>query len=221
MPRIYHLISRLLCAALVPGCIVDSSGSDTQAATTTATTSTTGSSLSGSATSASAGTASDSVPTTTTTTTSGPDSSSNPGTSEPCGMFLACDDMPSSERQCDNFAQDCPEGQKCAAVSSEAGSFWDALKCVDVTGTDGPGDAYTVDGVASGIDSCDPGLTCANAGLAGKGCSDAPTGCCTPFCKFPGGACPNPDQQCVQYFDPMTLLPGDPMLDIGFCGITI
>ncbi len=318
MPRHHRLISRLLCAAaLVPGCIVDSSGSDTQGgATTTATTSTTASSLSGSATSASGGTASDSTPTTTTTTTSGADSTGNPWTSEPCGVFLACDDMPSSERQCDNFAQDCPEGQKCAAYSSEAGPYWDALKCVDVTGTDGPGDPCTVDGLATGIDSCvegamcwwldqegvghcialctgtpeapvcennadctingegtlnvcypkcdplaqdclgsdmacyavsdffvcepdasgpegqtndpcefdtscDPGLTCTNAGLVGKGCSEAPTGCCTPFCKFPGGACPNPDQQCVQYFDPMQLPPGDPKLAIGVCGISI
>jgi hypothetical protein len=44
-------------------------------------------------------------------------------------------------------------------------------------------------------------------------------GCCTPFCEFPDGACPNPDQQCVQWFDPMMLPEGDPQLDIGFCGV--
>ena len=68
------------------------------------------------------------------------------------------------------------------------------------------------------INVCDKGLMCADATFVGAGCLDA-LGCCTPFCKFPGGACPNPDQECVQYFDPMQLPENDPQLNIGVCGI--
>jgi hypothetical protein len=28
-------------------------------------------------------------------------------------------------------------------------------------------------------------------------------GCCQPFCKFPDSPCPNPDQECLQWYDPM------------------
>jgi len=66
---------------------------------------------------------------------------------------------------------------------------------------------------------CDSGLMCAEAATVGMGCAPGSTGCCTPFCTFPDGACPNPDQQCVQYFDPSQLPPNDPYLDIGFCGL--
>ena len=68
------------------------------------------------------------------------------------------------------------------------------------------------------INVCDKGLMCADAAFVGTGCLDV-FGCCTPFCKFPGGACPNPDQQCVQYFDPMQLPENDPQLGIGVCGL--
>lgn len=65
----------------------------------------------------------------------------------------------------------------------------------------------------------DPGLMCAYAALVGLGCLEGSMGCCTPFCMYPDGACPNPDQQCVQYFDPIDLPADDPWLDIGFCGV--
>ena len=315
MPRRYHLISRLLGAALLPGCLVDTSDSETQSGgtTTSTTTSTTASSLSGSATGAPGtstgdGTAS-SVPTMATTSPTGATSGAA-STGVVCDFL--CDDSPKPD--CDPFAQDCPEGQKCAAVISDGGSAWDATRCVDVIGTDKPGEPCTMEDVASGVDSCiegamcwdvdvegvgecvaqctgsgeapvcennetctlssegvvnlcfptcdpllqdcphpgdacypvinsfscepdasgpegqandpcefinvcDPGLMCVDSVFAGKGCSEAPNGCCSPFCKLPGGVCPNPDQQCVQFFDPMQLPPGDPKLAIGVCGI--
>ena len=318
MPRRTRLIARLLGALLVPACAPVSSGGDGQGGTST---STSGASLSGSATSATVGmseaTASGGGPTTSTTgTTTGLDSTGNPWTGEPCS-FLGCHDAPGPvEDECDNFAQDCPEGQKCAAVITDGGAAWDAVKCVDVTGTDEPGDPCVVTDVINGIDSCikgamcwgfdekgvgycvalctgsveapvcenkasctisaeaililclpacdpllqdcpnpvdacypvndgftcapdasgdegqandpcefinvcDPGLWCADAAQVGVGCPQGSTGCCTPFCEFPGGACPNPDQQCVQYFDPMNLPADDPWLGIGYCGVPI
>ena len=228
-------------------------------------------------------------------------------------MFLGCgEDYPKPE--CDNWAQDCPEGQKCTAYIAGGGSAWDSLKCVEVTGTDQPGDPCTSEGAVSGVDSCikgamcwgvnqegmgtcvalctgsveapvcadkglctisqfsililclrscdpllqdcanpaeacypigdsfdcapdasgdegqandpcefinvcDKRLMCADVAFVGMGCAQGSTGCCTPFCEFPGGACPNPDQSCVQYFDPAQFPANDPLLDIGVCGV--
>jgi hypothetical protein len=231
-----------------------------------------------------------------------------------CGEFVCERDM-LKELECDVFAQDCPDGEKCVPVSTDGGGDWNAARCVPVTGTDLPGDACTSVSVADGLDSCvkgalcwgvdmdghgtcvaqclgipdtltcpndgictladgdpfvlalcfphcdpllqdcksgsacypinddfscaldasgdtgqanapcefinvcKPGLLCAGPEFVGTGCPMGSTGCCTPFCEFPAGACPNPDQQCVQWFDPAMLSEGDPRLDIGFCGV--
>jgi len=60
---------------------------------------------------------------------------------------------------------------------------------------------------------------CAEVAFAGMGCEGGSSGCCTPFCKFAEGVCPNVDQQCLQFFDAEQLPPNDPLLDIGVCGI--
>ena len=117
---------------------------------------------------------------------------------------------------CDPLLQDCPSPvDVCYPVN-------DGFTCAP--------DASVDEGQANDpcelINVCDPGLWCADAAQVGVGCPQGSvgcpqgsTGCCTPFCEFPGGACPNPDQQCVQWFDPMTLPPNDPQLGIGYCGV--
>jgi len=231
-----------------------------------------------------------------------------------CGGF-ACETDMFIGSECDLFAQDCPEGQKCAPVILEIGGVWDADRCVPVTGDDMVGEPCTTESMAEGLDSCvkgvmcwgsdkngeggtcvphcggttdapicpdngpctiaagvyitlclgecDPlvqdcaegaacypngddsftcspddsgdvgkanepcefinvcaaGLFCGDPMFVGAGCAPGSMGCCTPFCEFPGGDCPNPDQQCVQWFDPGTLPEGDPGLDIGACGV--
>jgi hypothetical protein len=229
-----------------------------------------------------------------------------------CPSFLCKDDAPTDAR-CDVFAQDCPEGQKCAAVIADGGGAWNDSRCVPVTGTGVAGDPCTVQNVADGLDSCaegfmcwyvdmdgngtcvaqctgtpdtpicpdngwctisndgvlnlcylacdpllqdcpaatacypindsflcapdasgdtgkvnDPcefvnvcqkGLLCAEQKSVGAGCLLGSPGCCTPYCPFPDGPCPNPDQQCIQWFDPAALPPNDPRLAIGFCGV--
>lgn len=230
------------------------------------------------------------------------------------GSSTAGEDIPSGARECDLWAQDCPEGQKCSPVSADGGDVWDATRCVDVTGTDEPGDACVSGGAASGVDGCikgamcwgvgmdsvgtcvalctgspetpecaagsvctvtndgtldlclvacdpllqdcskpgeacypisdgfvcapdasgeegqandpceftnvcDEGLMCADASAVGSGCEAGSSGCCSPYCEFPDGPCPNGDQQCVQFFDPKILPAGDPLLDIGVCGV--
>jgi len=316
MKRAQYVVSSLFAGTLALGCVSNDPGDATQGAAAS-TTSTSSGNQSGSVTSAPGsatdGTASDSAPTSATATTTGPGTSADTSsTGEGCSFV--CEDMPAEPFECDSFAQDCPEGQKCAAYIPDGGAAWSGWRCVDVTGTDEPGEPCTMEEVASGADSCikgamcwevdmngdgycvalctgtaeapvcenkasctisadaslilclptchpllqdchnpsdvcypvndsfacaadasgdegqsgdpcefinvcDEGLMCADAALVGMGCPPGSTGCCTPFCNFPNGACPNPDQQCVQYFDPMELPPNDPRLDIGVCGV--
>jgi hypothetical protein len=87
-----------------------------------------------------------------------------------CGFICPTTDTDGANIQCDVWAQDCPDGQKCAAWADDGGSSWNALKCVDVTGTDNPGDPCTVTGTGvSGEDSCVEGAMCWNADENGSG----------------------------------------------------
>ncbi len=303
-------VSSALYAALAFGCASEDAGTDTH--TTGSATSTTSGNPSGSMASAPGSvtdeTVGDSAPTMATASTTAADSGS---TGEVCS-FLNCDDM-GSTGWCDPFAQDCPEGQKCAAWADDGSNSWTAVKCVEVAGTDEPGDDCTVEGNLTGMDSCiegamcwntnaegvgicialctgapeapicpnntpctisgsgvlnlclstcdpllhhcpepdvcvpngdnfvcmqdasgeqgqandpcefanvcDPGLVCLDPVTASAACDAAAGGCCTPFCPFPDGACPNPDQSCVQWFDPMMLPEDDPDLGIGICAV--
>ena len=85
----------------------------------------------------------------------------SPNDTDTTGSFLVPLDGEAGGVECNNFTQDCPEGQKCMpwAVS---GNAWNATKCVDVKSDPGqPGDDCTVDGSAvSGLDSCDVGVMC-------------------------------------------------------------
>ncbi len=304
---------------MIIGCGPESPG------TTDTTTPPTSATDPGTSTSGSTGATSDaSAPTMVTTTGTScftGDCSSNSSSGWEGCSFLSCPDFgpvcavaPGDVmvRCCDNFVQDCPRDQKCAAASDDLGS-WNTTTCVDGTGAGQPGDECTTDGGkfsgkdscafgamcwhtndegvgtcvalctgtpdspvrASGhcmiagdgtlnlclpscdpllqdcpatdlcapqgdfflctpddsgeegqsgdpckfADTCDAGLTCIEPATVSASCDPAAKGCCTPFCTFPGGACPNPDQSCVQWFDPMTLPENDPQLTIGFCGI--
>lgn len=247
--------------------------------------------------------------------------STSGGTEDPtggggCGEFLCPPD--GGGGACDNWAQDCPEGQKCMPFADNGTTAWNSTKCVEVKpDKHQPGDECSVEGGAvSGIDTCDfgamcwevdpqtgigtcvaqctgspeaavcplggtcfvsnmgvlnlclplcdplaqdcpgsglcipnpknneeftcvldasgeegqafdaceyinvcdKGLMCADTAFVGAGCDPASKGCCTPFCEFPGGPCPNPDQSCVQYYDPANP-PFPNAEDIGVCGI--
>lgn len=60
---------------------------------------------------------------------------------------------------------------------------------------------------------------CLNTLAASSACPQDVPGCCQPFCNFANNdPCPNPDQSCVQWFDPrMPILPG--YEDVGVCAI--
>jgi hypothetical protein len=109
---------------------------------------------------------------------------------------------------CDPLLQDCDEGEACYPVD-------DGFTC----DPDASGDTGKANDPCAFFNACDPGLLCGDRVFVGAGCPQGSMGCCTPFCKFPDGACANPDQECVQWFDPMMLPEGDPLLDIGACGV--
>ena len=109
---------------------------------------------------------------------------------------------------CDPLLQDCGVGDACYPID-------DGFTCAP----DASGDVGKANDPCEFINVCEEGLACVDPVLVGKGCAQDAEGCCTPFCEFPGGACPNGDQACLQWFDPAMLPEGDPKLDIGYCGL--
>ena len=295
--------------------VVSDAGSDSS--TVTASQSSGETSSSSSSSSSSGSSSSGDLITTTNPNPSNADASTYAGPDE---TFLGADASTYAgpdEPPCDVFAQDCPDGQKCAAIITDGGSAWDTAACVPVGGSGQAGDVCISESVASGLDDCakgvmcwdvdamgmgtcvklcegtiaapicpemghctfandgalnlclpvcspllqdcaegnacypvddsftcapdasgdtgvanDPcefinvcqaGLWCADAAFVGAGCPQGSTGCCTPFCDLGDpAACPNPDQSCVPFFDPMNL-PVNPQdaADIGSCGVPI
>jgi hypothetical protein len=76
--------------------------------------------------------------------------------------------MPTTE-ECDVFLQECPEGEKCAAIITDGGGAWNSTACVPVTGTDEAGDPCTAESVADGLDSCAEGHMCWGVDKEGHG----------------------------------------------------
>jgi hypothetical protein len=76
--------------------------------------------------------------------------------------FIVPTDVMVGGVECDNWAQDCPEGQKCMPWADGGSTAWNGTKCTDVQPNPGqPGDECTVEGSAvSGVDSCDKGVMC-------------------------------------------------------------
>lgn len=79
--------------------------------------------------------------------------------------------------ECDPFAQDCPENEKCVPYGSTGGN-WDANKCVPVTGSGAAGDACTYGGTVEATDDCDANTHCWDV----MDVDGMNVGVCTPFC---------------------------------------
>jgi hypothetical protein len=111
---------------------------------------------------------------------------------------------------CSPLVQDCPEGDACYPVT-------DSFACAP----DASGDTGVANDPCELINVCKPGLMCADAVFVGAGCPQGSTACCTPFCDLSDPiACPNPDQSCVSFYDPM-MIPAHPLdaAKIGVCGV--
>lgn len=106
--------------------------------------------------------------------------------------FVAPMDVPSTS-ECDVWAQDCPEGEKCMPWASGGGA-WDATRCSPVADNpNAPGDDCTVEGSdVSGIDDCDATSMCfaidpeTNIGTCVAFCEGSPQ---APICADPDRAC--------------------------------
>ncbi|MCX4240423.1 hypothetical protein [Paraliomyxa miuraensis] len=140
-----------------------------------------------------AGITTDDGPSTTTiaSTTAGVDSSDD----GPASFYAVRPDGPVGPPECDLFAQDCPQGDKCMPWANDGGNSWNATRCSPIA--DNPGeddDPCTVEGSpTSGIDDCDLGLMCFDVDV------ETNQGTCTPLC---GGTpmdptCPQPEQFCA------------------------
>ncbi|MFO0634951.1 MAG: ribulose phosphate epimerase [Nannocystaceae bacterium] len=126
-----------------------------------------------------------------TTVGSGGESSSSGGGDDDGCHFICTPDTPPGE--CDVWAQDCQEGQKCMPWANDGGSSWNSLKCVDVAQNAGqPGDECHVEGSGvSGIDDCALGAMCWNVNEEGLGtcvafCGGTPA---SPVCEDPNASC--------------------------------
>jgi len=111
---------------------------------------------------------------------------------------------------CDEWAQDCPAGEKCVPVAIR-GEFYQTTTCVPIIGDGGVGDACTYEGVLSGVDSCDASSICWNTVEV----DGELVGHCLPFCGNhaddptcpPGYSCSTASEGvvhvCVQLCDPI------------------
>ncbi len=111
---------------------------------------------------------------------------------------------------CEPLLQDCPGDELCIANG-------DAFLCV----LDASGDEGQVNDPCEFANSCDKGLLCLNTAAASIACMQGSQGCCQPLCEFiegQTGDCPNPDQACLQWFDPMMPIPPG-LENVGVCAI--
>ena len=107
---------------------------------------------------------------------------------------------------CDPLLQDCAEGLACYPINN-------GFNCTP----DASGGAGQANEPCEFVNVCAEGLACLDAVLASAACDPMLTGCCQPFCEFPGAPCPNPDQECVQWFQDGQAPMGQE--NIGICAI--
>ena len=107
---------------------------------------------------------------------------------------------------CDPLLPVCADDASCVAFGVD-------FLCI----ADASGDEGQTNDPCEFINNCDPGLLCLNTASASAACQQGSQGCCQPLCTFPDGPCPNPDQQCIQWFPPDDIPPGHE--DVGICAI--
>lgn len=109
---------------------------------------------------------------------------------------------------CDPLLQNCSGGALCIP-------FNQGWNCAP----DSSGDGGQVNDSCGFPNVCDKGLLCVNIADASSACAMVQEfGCCQPLCKFPEGACPNPDQSCLQWYGQGDEIPPG-YDDVGICGI--
>jgi len=170
-----------LVTLLVPGMLAcGGAKGTTEESTGTPTTTTAGSETEATA-------ASTTTPTTSGATTEDP----TPTTGEP-----PVPDLPGGG-ECDLFAQDCGEGTKCNAWSTNGTIFPNGAKCVPV-GDKLPGEDCTLEGnFGDGIDDCVAGSICLDIDNSGEAS-------CVAYCSgsMDAPVCPEAESRCSFLFEP-------------------
>ena len=126
-------------------------------------------------------------------------------------FITAGDDGPPPDLECDLWAQDCPEGEKCMPWANDGGNSWNATRCSPIAEeAGGPGDPCTVEGNGlSGIDTCELGTMCwdvdpaTNEGHCVSLCVGSPE---APMCDDPSTSCvitSSPPALCIPNCDPI------------------
>ncbi len=113
---------------------------------------------------------------------------------------------------CDPLQPDCLPGDLCIPTG-------DGFICT----APAPGDPGQQNDPCELTNACAAGLFCIPPANASSACDQQATGCCQPFCEFiegEDGTCPNPDQKCLPWFDPMKGSPPG-LEDVGICSIPL
>lgn len=186
-----YLRTSLLMSALLVACKGDPMGGTTKTSDTNQTSDATeGASSTGNPATGSTG----EVSTTTAAESTGGTEGVTDGGTTATGFIKPTDMMTGGTKECNQWDQDCPDGQKCMPYSGDGDNAWESLKCTPVDDNAGtPGEGCTVEGSGvSGIDSCEKGAMCWNVDPeTGKGvcvsmcvgspdqpkCADAETSC--------------------------------------------
>lgn len=115
--------------------------------------------------------------------------------------FIPMNDM-HEVGECDPFAQDCPDGEKCVPWASSGGS-WDANKCVPILGDQAAGEPCTYSGAVEATDDCDATGICWDV----MEIDGEMIGTCTPFCTGTADTpmCPEGSQCLISSDGPITL----------------
>ncbi|MBK9752744.1 MAG: ribulose phosphate epimerase [Nannocystis sp.] len=109
---------------------------------------------------------------------------------------------------CDPLLQDCDGADLCIPNL-------DGFVCVP----DASGDGGKQNEPCEFHNRCDKGLACLPTATASSACMQDSQGCCSQFCDVSKmEPCPNPDQKCVAWFDPMMPIPPG-FEDVGVCSI--
>jgi hypothetical protein len=127
-------------------------------------------------------------------------------------VFIIDPDGAGVSNECDIWAQDCMEGEKCMPWDNAGGSSWNATRCSPLDDNPGePGDECTVEGSGvSGIDDCALSSMCWN--VDGETNIGVCVGFCmgneaNPICPDPGTGCSITNNGvlilCLPYCDPL------------------
>jgi hypothetical protein len=137
---------------------------------------------------------------------------SDDSTGNDTATFIMRPDGGNVSNECDIWAQDCPEAEKCMPWANDGGDSWNATRCSPVDAAPGqPGDACSVEGSGvSGIDDCDIASMCwnvdneTNMGVCVGFCEGSEA---NPVCPDPGTGCSISNEGtlilCLPYCDPL------------------